>query len=200
MNCTITSVGGRAPPAQNTPTPCARSHLCASAHAPRAPTPSCAGVPRSSGHRGARYRARCRTHFRSVSAVHPSLPAIDSSRPTRTGAQPRARGPAAPLGLRGNTDSVVFQDLRRATWETLSPSVARRARSPPGSPRSPGHVFKGDRSRRGRWTWEESYDSIVPRSVGNRSPRDPREGRGEQGDVSVDGPMATHRGRAPCPH
>ena len=44
-------------------------------------------------------RSACRTHFRSVSAVHPACPQSTRSRPTRTGAQPRARGPAAPLAL-----------------------------------------------------------------------------------------------------
>jgi hypothetical protein len=47
---------------------------------------------------------------------------------------------------------------------------------------------------------EESYDLIVPRKVGNWRGRNPLEGRGKQPDVPMEGYMATHRGRAPCPH
>jgi retron-type reverse transcriptase len=40
---------------------------------------------------------------------------------------------------------------------------------------------------------EESYEPIVPEKVGDRRPRDPLEGRGEQADVSAAGDMMTHR-------
>lgn len=47
---------------------------------------------------------------------------------------------------------------------------------------------------------EESYDLIVPMKVGNWHSRNPLEGRRKQLDVPIGRHMATHRGRAPCPH
>ena len=79
MKRTITARGGRAPPGQNTRRPSAESHSPASAHGPRAPDPSIAGAHHSC--RPLRWpvsRSACRTHRRRVSAVHPSLLAIDA--------------------------------------------------------------------------------------------------------------------------
>ena len=53
MNDTITSVGGRAPPGRNTPTPCAGSRWPASAHGSPARAPSAAHARRSSARRAA---------------------------------------------------------------------------------------------------------------------------------------------------
>ena len=66
----------------------------------------------------------------------PACPQSTRSRPTRTGAQPRARGPAAPLALvlRGNTDSVV-------TWlHPLKEKALRQTRYGSGGPNSMSRV------------------------------------------------------------
>ena len=78
MNATITSVGGRAPPGRNTPTPSAGSRSPAAARGSRAPAPGAAPARSSSAPgRCPASRSACRTHFRSVSAVQPIFPAID---------------------------------------------------------------------------------------------------------------------------
>ena len=78
MNSTITSVGGRAPPGRNTPTPCAESRWPASAPDSRARDPSSRSRSELVRPRPCpASRSACRTHFRSVSAVQPILPAIE---------------------------------------------------------------------------------------------------------------------------
>ena len=96
MNATITSRGGRAPPGQNTPTPCAGSHSRAAARCSPAPAPSpacCSSVVRPG--RLPASRSAWRTHRRSVSGVAADLRRRSTrSPPTATRAPPAAPAPA----------------------------------------------------------------------------------------------------------
>lgn len=67
----MASTGGRAPPGQNTPMPCAGSHLLGVTRGFRAPSPSCARVRRSSG------QVVVPDRFRNVSPVQPIFDAIE---------------------------------------------------------------------------------------------------------------------------
>jgi hypothetical protein len=110
MNATITSLGGRVPPAQNTPTPCARSHSRASAREPRAPALSFAAVRPSLSRRGGPCHAP--PGGPSAEASHSCIPVSGRSPrslPTATDAPARALGPAGlpVLELRERIVSVV---------------------------------------------------------------------------------------------
>ena len=111
--------------AQNTPTPCARSHLCASAHAPRAPTPSRAGVPRSSGLGGARHRAR--PAGPTSGAFRPCTPACPQS--TRLAAH--SDGCSAPCSRTSRTARSRTSGEYRLSRD-MAPSS--QGKSPPTNP------------------------------------------------------------------
>src|SRR5512134_2918806 len=121
MKAIMASTGGRAPPPQNTRSPCAGSRWPGAAPGSPAPAPSAAPVPRSSAAalapvalglpdplpqrlgRAADFR-RHRAHRRPFRRV---LPRLLSNHPNRTLAQLGRIGLHRPLGLHGSTLSDV---------------------------------------------------------------------------------------------
>src|SRR5690606_14932490 len=125
MKATITSVGGRAPPARNTPTPCARSRWPASARAPRAPTPSPAAGRRSSRRGASRHRVR--PGAPTGATLPPCSPVCRrslGSPPTVTRGHRRARRPSA-RRAHATREHIVF------LWTSAPSSLGK---SPPINP------------------------------------------------------------------
>ena len=128
--------------AQNTPTPCATDlTLCAGqlARTSRIRTPSCAGVPRSSGRpAGARYRARIRAcrNPRSVSVSAKCTPVFARNRLDR-GPLGRVLSPVLAdqphrlaLVLRGNTESRDMASILSRKKPSDKPRYGSVSRGP----------------------------------------------------------------------
>src|SRR3954454_11096104 len=114
MNAIMASLGGRAPPGQNTLTPCVESHWPGATRGSRAPEPSASRPSRSERQPACRYRPPPSSPIPEASApCSRSWPTLKQSSPIATDAHVRDPAPAV---QRGNGSQAKTCCLSDCSW------------------------------------------------------------------------------------